>query len=122
MTKPDALRLANWLDAEACGGSNWNAKMNAAAAEIRRLHSDAAEAEFRREWISSLLTSTAIALRGPEPELTNWSWHDLPERAAALVAQRDALLEALKELVAFTGAHGGPYVQARAAIKKAEEA
>ena len=37
-TKPEALRLADWLDAEACGGSNWNAKMNAAAAELRRLH------------------------------------------------------------------------------------
>jgi hypothetical protein len=36
--QPTALRLADWLDAEACGGSNWNAKMNAAAAELRRLH------------------------------------------------------------------------------------
>ena len=117
--QPTALRLADEVQRPYIKASAWEKE---AAAELRRLHSDAAEAEFRREWISSLLTSTAIALRGPEPELTNWSWHDLPERAAALVAQRDALLEALKELVAFTGAHGGPYVQARAAIKKAEEA
>ena len=40
---------------------------------------------------------------------------------ARIEAQRDALLEALKAVVAFTGAHGGPYVQARAAIAKAEE-
>jgi hypothetical protein len=33
-----ALRLADWLDVRACGGDNWNAKMNAAAAELRRLH------------------------------------------------------------------------------------
>ena len=37
--KNEALRLADWLDVAACGGSNWNAKMNAAAAELRRLHS-----------------------------------------------------------------------------------
>jgi hypothetical protein len=36
--QPEALRLADWLDVRACGGGNWNAKMNAAAAELRRLH------------------------------------------------------------------------------------
>jgi hypothetical protein len=30
-----ALRLSDWLDVRACGGDNWNAKMNAAAAELR---------------------------------------------------------------------------------------
>jgi hypothetical protein len=38
MTQPTALWLADWLDVRACGGDNWNAKMNAAAAELRRLH------------------------------------------------------------------------------------
>ena len=33
-----ALRLSDWLDVRACGGDNWNEKMNAAAAELRRLH------------------------------------------------------------------------------------
>jgi hypothetical protein len=36
--QPTALQLADWLDVRACGGDNWNAKMNAAAAELRRLH------------------------------------------------------------------------------------
>ena len=36
--KNEALWLADWLDVRACGGDNWNAKMNAAAAELRRLH------------------------------------------------------------------------------------
>jgi hypothetical protein len=36
-TQPTALWLADWLDVRACGGSDWNAKMNAAAAELRRL-------------------------------------------------------------------------------------
>jgi hypothetical protein len=38
MTQPTALWLADWLDVRACGGDQWNAKMNAAAAELRRLH------------------------------------------------------------------------------------
>jgi hypothetical protein len=129
--QPTALRLADWLDAEACGGSNWNAKMNAAAAELRRLHADAEESEALRERLSALLTSTAIALRGPAPELVSWSWHDLPERAAALVAQRDALLDALHDML--NAENDYPYGgmsqseiaainKARAAIKKAEEA
>ena len=38
---------------------------------------------------------------------------------AAFRAAAPELLEALQEVVAFTGAHGGPYVRARAAIAKA---
>ena len=40
-------------------------------------------------------------------------------RLHAVEVQRNELLEALQEVVAFTGAHGGPYVRARAAIAKA---
>jgi hypothetical protein len=36
---------------------------------------------------SDILRRTAVALRGPEPELTQWSVHDLPERATALAAE-----------------------------------
>jgi hypothetical protein len=43
MTQPTALWLADWLDVRACGGDNWNAKMNAAAAELRRLHAEVNE-------------------------------------------------------------------------------
>jgi len=81
--QPTALWLADWLDVRACGGAEWNAKMNAAAAELRRL-----------------------------------------------VAQRDALLEALTLIVEFVDAPTEgkrPDVffmrisKARAAIKKAED-
>jgi hypothetical protein len=41
--QPTALWLADWLDVRACGGDNWNAKMNAAAAELRRLRAENAE-------------------------------------------------------------------------------
>lgn len=39
-----------------------------------------------------LLTGVANALRGQPPELTTWSHHDLPERAQALLDERDTLL------------------------------
>ena len=87
--QPEAMRLADELEMWTLG--------EPAAAELRRLHADAEESEALRERLSALLRNTAIALRGPEPELTRWSWHDLPELATALKAQRDALLEALKE-------------------------
>ena len=72
-TQPEALRLADWLDAEACGGSNWNAKMNAAAAELRRLQAD-------NEAFGIHLSERMVDLAKAE-------------------AQRDALLEAIKPMI-----------------------
>lgn len=45
-----------------------------------------AELDALRDRLSGILNRTAVALRGPEPPLTRWSWHDLPERAAAAIA------------------------------------
>jgi multicomponent Na+:H+ antiporter subunit D len=47
-----------------------------------------------RERMAELLTGVAVALRGPQPPLTRWSWHDLPERAAAAVAAIDVMQRA----------------------------
>jgi hypothetical protein len=44
------------------------------------------ELDALRERMADILSRTAVALRGPEPPLTRWSWHDLPELAAAAVA------------------------------------
>ena len=113
----EALRLADALD------TFHNPHDKQAAAKLRRLHEDAEESEALRERLSALLASTAIALRGPAPELVSWSWHDLPERAAALVAQRDALLEFARYVEAIDPGNPAPlFEKARAAIKKAEEA
>lgn len=38
---------------------------------------------------AAILSRVAVALRGPEPPQTRWSHHDLPERAAAVVRERD---------------------------------
>jgi hypothetical protein len=98
--QPTALWLADWLDVRACGGDNWNAKMNAAAAELRRLH-----AENQR--CRNVCDATSEGWRADAEE---WK------------AQRDALLESLTELVGknerFTG---GVWDRARAAIKAVEE-
>ncbi len=65
-----------------------------AAAEIEDLRRDLAENEALRERMAELLTGVAVALRGPQPPLTRWSWHDLPERAAAAVAAIDVMQRA----------------------------
>jgi hypothetical protein len=66
------------------------------ATEVRRQAQEIADASGLRERLSALLTDTVNALRGPPPELVLWSWHDLPERAAAM-AQEVERLTALAE-------------------------
>ena len=61
-----------------------------------RLMAELEESDALRERLSELLKATAIAVRGPEPELTSWGWHDLPERAGALCALNAELVKALK--------------------------
>jgi hypothetical protein len=43
--------------------------------------------------LSRLLEGVANAVRGMPPPLTRWSFHDLPERVAEVVAQRDAVAQ-----------------------------
>ena len=37
------------------------------------------------EKLGRLLSEIAVIVNGPEPPLTSWSWHDLPEKVAELV-------------------------------------
>ena len=60
--------------------------LEAQADELNRLLEEVAEMAELCNRQADLLSRTAIALRGPEPPLTRWSWHDLPERAAAAIA------------------------------------
>ena len=66
----------------------------AAAAEVEDLRRDLADNAALRERMAELLTGVAVALRGPQPPLTRWSWHDLPDRAAAAVAAIDVMQRA----------------------------
>lgn len=50
---------------------------------------DAEEDAALIEKLSKLLRGVALALNGPEPELTRWSFHDLPEKAAVMAVELD---------------------------------
>ncbi len=120
--QPKALFLADVIESDPTSAAHHDE----AATELRRLYADAEESEALRERLSELLRNTAIALRGSEPELTRWSWHDLPELATALKAQRDALLKALNAMLTHMGMdedewNKPTFDQARAAIKAVEE-
>lgn len=87
-------------------------QLDAAAAEIARLRSESAtqserldalkaekdELQALCDKLAGLLSRTAVALRGPEPPLTRWSWHDLPERAQAAIAAIDLMGRVAKNL------------------------
>ncbi len=62
--------------------------------KIERLEAEVKEYDELHTKMSDILSRTAIALRGPESELTRWSWHDLPELVEALKAE---LAEAKRE-------------------------
>ena len=68
--------------------------LEAQADELNRLLEEVAEMAELCNRQADLLSRTAIALRGPEPPLTRWSWHDLPERAAAAIAAIDVMQRA----------------------------
>ncbi len=68
--------------------------LEAQADEIDRLRADAVEADALCEKLAGILSRTAVALRGPEPPLTRWSWHDLPDRAAAAIVAIDVMQRA----------------------------
>ena len=94
----EALWLADWLDVRAaCGGDNWNEKVNAAAAELRRLHAENEALQKTKHYEASL-------------------W-----RLRRINAD---LLEALKSTRAFINSvapHGSLLERVNAAIKAPEE-
>jgi hypothetical protein len=77
---------------------NLGNEAEAADDEIARLRADLAEEDAIRERLAQLCAGAIVAIRGPEPKLTRWGYHDLPERVAAIVAERDALAKRVKEL------------------------
>ena len=108
MTQPEALRLADALDA-------WDGKMmmppgwrERTATELRRLHAENAA------------LAAALASSCDEQRHQLWESGGVAgcERARVAERQRDALLEALKRAEPLL--IGPILLQARAAIKKAE--
>lgn len=71
------------------GGTYWQV-----VDEIRRLREESDTSYVCVKRMGDLLTGVANALRGPPPPLTLWSWHDLPDRAAAAIAAIDVMQRA----------------------------
>lgn len=69
------------LDGYADDQAEYEVAVRALTAEVRRLREDADEGDALRTKLADLLSRTAVALNGPEPDLVQWSWHDLPEKA-----------------------------------------
>ena len=65
--------------------------LQSAAEELTRMAAKVEEEQALRERMADLLDRSITAIRGPAPERTLWSFADLPERCAAVVAERDAL-------------------------------
>ena len=53
---------------------------------------------------AAILSRVAVALRGPEPPQTKWSHADLPERAAAVVRERDEARDILASMTKVAAA------------------
>jgi hypothetical protein len=60
-------------------------------AQIEQAKEDEDESVAVIDKLSKLLAAAIVALRGPEPPLTQWSYHDIPERIAALAAENARL-------------------------------
>lgn len=97
----------------------------AAKAEVSALQGELAEARAEADdtdtlvaRMGDLLSRTAVALKGPEPPLTRWSTHDVPEVAATVVAQRDAAREALVKCTADRDELAAMYLHARLASRQ----
>lgn len=98
MTDPDQLpafhvplsptmEKAVWLSDALTAIATERARADALRAEL-------GESDAVRERLAELLKQTAVALRGEPPPLTSWSWHDVPERAAAAIAAIDVMQRA----------------------------
>ena len=87
--------------------------------ELAAVTAELADDDALRERMSDILKRTAIALRGPEPPLTAWSWHDLPELAEA--AKASALEEAARmcEMAADAYQKEAPHASASHGLRSA---
>lgn len=72
------------------------AQLAAKDARIAELEEDAADSYRLTGRLGDLLTKTVNVLRGNPPELTSWSWHDIPELARRMDDRRKALRDALE--------------------------
>ena len=65
---------------------------------MKQLEAEAAELRDLADRQADLLSRTAVAIRGPEPDLARRSHHDLPYLAAAMRKQRDTCASAANKI------------------------
>lgn len=63
-------------------------------------HQEDADDEATRDRMADILTRTVNAIRGEPGPLRRWSWHDLPDRAAAAIASIDVMTRSARQLAA----------------------
>lgn len=92
----DRELIAEMLAAAAHGGIHLFA-MDAVMGQIAALRAadnrdaagvDSEEDAYVIERMGKLLAEIAVIVNGPEPDMTRWSYHDLPAKVAALAAQQ----------------------------------
>ena len=83
---------ARYLDPPDGGDVPIDEQVRRMAADAQSLRDEIHDYDMLREKMAAILSATAVVLKGPAPELTGWSWHDLPEHAA-LLRDRVAFLE-----------------------------
>lgn len=93
------------------------------AEQLAQKNAEITECDALRDRMSEILSATAIAINGSEPELTKWSWHDLSEKAGALKQQVAELVAALEAMLTHMGMdedewNKPTFNQARAALAK----
>ena len=66
--------------------SSYESQIAALKKRVQSLEAEAVESDELRQQLAELLTGVANAVNGPPRPNWTHSWHDLPERVAALVA------------------------------------
>lgn len=74
-----------------------NEREHAAAREIERLRAEFDESCTTINKLTKLLAETAIVIKGPEPDMTKWSYHDIPDGVRAIQARAERLAELLEQ-------------------------
>jgi len=92
-------------------------------AEIEALRAEVEESDAVVDKLARVLAETAIVIKGPEPDMTKWSYHDIPDSVRAIQARAERLAEELRaarRALAFAAQHlpecNEPYERANAAL------
>lgn len=67
-------------------------------AENERLRAEVDESDAVVDKLARLLAETAIVIKGPEPDMTKWSYHDIPDGVRAIQARAERLAEVCERL------------------------